>query len=464
MVDSDGFVSRGNETGAALFRLIVEAHEHIPAEAVRENEIASTCETEGSYDEVVYCSVCGTYEFSREAKVLPVAEHQLTKVEAKASSYTESGNKEYWVCSVCEKLFADADGKSETTLEAVTLPVLEREENERPTRPSSGNVKEEPKTETEIVKNEDGSVTTIVTDKTTGESKEITKTADGITSTVVTDEDNIITEVSVEIPAKAVDNEELIVLPVQMPVLYGKQHGTSVEISVSSSANPVRVAIPVEKAGTGTVAVIVREDGTEEIVSSSILTENGLELMLEESATVKIVDNSKYFADVRGANHWSGDSVDFVTSRELFNGTAANQFSPDIAMTRGMILTVLARMEGVDTTDGSIWYEKGVAWAVANGLSDGTNPEGMVTREQLAVILFRYAQMKGISAVTLEENLTGYADDGSISGYAIQAMNWAVSKGIIAGVTETTLEPQSGATRAQVATMLHRFCVMLAQA
>lgn len=121
-------------------------------------------------------------------------------------------------------------------------------------------------------------------------------------------------------------------------------------------------------------------------------------------------------------------------------------------MTRGMIVTVLARFEGVDTTTGSTWYEAGQQWGVANGVSDGTNMDGSLTREQLAAMLWRYAGSPSVS-----NDLSDYTDAGTVSSYAQQAMAWAVEQGIIGGTTATTLSSQSPATRAQVATILMRF-------
>ena len=121
-------------------------------------------------------------------------------------------------------------------------------------------------------------------------------------------------------------------------------------------------------------------------------------------------------------------------------------------MTRGMIVTVLARMEGVDTSTGSAWYEAGQKWAIAEGISDGTNMEQGLTREQLALMLYRYANTPAVSG-----NLNGFADGDSVSSWATQAMTWAIQEGLISGVGNNTLNPQGQASRAQVATILMRF-------
>ena len=165
---------------------------------------------------------------------------------------------------------------------------------------------------------------------------------------------------------------------------------------------------------------------------------------------MKIVDNSRVFADVP-SDSWSAQAVAFTSGREIFLGTGPDTFSPDASMTRGMIVTVLARVAGVDTAGGEAWYTTGRDWAMANGISDGTNLDQNLSREQLAAMLWRYAGCPDAAA-----DMSGYADAAAISGYAHQAMAWCVEQGILVGTTETTLSPQSPATRAQVATVLMR--------
>ncbi len=115
-------------------------------------------------------------------------------------------------------------------------------------------------------------------------------------------------------------------------------------------------------------------------------------------------------------------------------------------------MTVLARFDGHDTEGGSVWYEKGMEWAKTNGVSDGSNPDGNITREQFAAMLYRYAGSPAVSG-----SIDHFTDARKVSSYATDAVRWAVSTGIIGG----TLAPQSNATRAQVATMLMRFCTNL---
>ena len=136
------------------------------------------------------------------------------------------------------------------------------------------------------------------------------------------------------------------------------------------------------------------------------------------------------------------------------NGTSDWTFAPNDATTRGMIVTILARVEGVNTT-GNPWYAAGQKWAMQNDISDGTNMPGVITREQLATILYRYAKQKGYD-VSKSAALTGFSDADKVSGYAFDAMQWAVAEELLKG-SNGMLDPQGSATRAQVATILMRF-------
>ena len=162
------------------------------------------------------------------------------------------------------------------------------------------------------------------------------------------------------------------------------------------------------------------------------------------------------FSDVRESD-WFYEDVAYVYEKGMMNGTGRAAFGPDASTTRGMIVTILARMEGVDTTKGAAWYAAGREWAMKNGISDGTNMEANITREQLATILFRYVVYKGLDLVTLEDNLSRFSDRNEISSYAVSAMNWAVGQGLVKG-SGGKLNPKGNATRAQVAAILHRFC------
>ena len=160
--------------------------------------------------------------------------------------------------------------------------------------------------------------------------------------------------------------------------------------------------------------------------------------------------SSTGYSDV-ASSAWYADAVSAVTQLGLMNGTSATTFSPDAATTRGMLVTILARCAGVDTSAGAVWYETGAAWAVENGVSDGTNMTGGLTREQLVTMLWRYAGSPEAG------ELSGYPDGASVSSWAADAMAWAVGNGIITGTGSGALNPQGSASRAELATILVRF-------
>ena len=259
--------------------------------------------------------------------------------------------------------------------------------------------------------------------------------------------------VEVSLSADVLDNAGDEAVPLPMPAVassgdWDEAPTVTVELTRGFSA---RVEIPVERAATSTVAVLVHDDGTEEIIRASLTTENGVVVTLSNGDTVKIVDNGKYFDDVPDS-HWGADAIDFVSSRELFSGTGEAVFSPDTAMSRAMLVTVLARFEGVDTTGGDTWYGAGRQWAMENGISDGANMDQVLTREQLATMLYRYA-----GSPAADGTITHFSDGDKVSSYAADAMQWAVSHGLIGGMGDNTLNPQGNATRAQVAAILMRF-------
>lgn len=148
---------------------------------------------------------------------------------------------------------------------------------------------------------------------------------------------------------------------------------------------------------------------------------------------------------------WYYDVVMQASEAGLMKGVTDTQFEPNGTLTRAMFWTILARASGVDTEGGESWYAKAQAWAMENGVSDGTDAMGAITREQLATMLWRFA-----SEPTSAYSLSAYTDASSVSDYAETAMAWAVENGIITGMTDTTIEPQGTATRAQCAAMLMR--------
>ena len=159
------------------------------------------------------------------------------------------------------------------------------------------------------------------------------------------------------------------------------------------------------------------------------------------------------FADVTSAD-WFYSDVKYAYETGLMTGTASDAFSPEAPVTRGMVMTILARREGIRTDRYTPWYAAGCEWAKANGISDGSNPEAPVTREQLAAMLYRYAALKGRD-LTAGENLN-FTDASDVSAYALPALQWATGEKILTG-SNGALNPQAPATRAHLAAILHRY-------
>ena len=222
-----------------------------------------------------------------------------------------------------------------------------------------------------------------------------------------------------------------------------------------------------------TVTITVKPDSGYQLDDLTVTDKNGKELKLTDKGNgkytftmpaskvtvtptfVKIAQQptGKTFVDVAKSD-WFADAVAYVTDKGLMNGTGSDTFSPNASTTRGMLMTVLARYAGTDTTDSTPWYQKGMEWAKANGVSDGTNPEVNITREQLVTMLYRYA-----GSPKANGSLDSFSDAASVSSYAVNAMQWAVANGIVNG-SNGKLNPQNNATRAQVAAILMRFCEM----
>ena len=328
---------------------------------------------------------------------------------------------------------------------------------------------------TEVTKHPDGSTTTTVT-RPDGSSVSTTKQPDGSKEQVETAQDGTVTttmehrdgstsitvaagngsltnkaEVSTQRMQEAQQKGEAVALPMPpVPVTWDRSTASAVTVDLPAGIT-ARVEIPVKDVTPGTVAVLVKANGEEEIIKTTVTTQTGAAVKISDGDTVKIIDNSKQFVDVP-STHWGADAVGFVASQTLFSGTGGQKFSPDAPMNRGMIVTVLARLEGVDTASNPVWYEAGRQWAVANGISDGAHLDQDLTREQLALMLYRYAGQPASSGT-----LSGYTDGDKVSDWAVQAMGWAVNEGLISGGGNHTLDPQGQATRAQVAAILQRF-------
>ena len=234
--------------------------------------------------------------------------------------------------------------------------------------------------------------------------------------------------------------------------------GTTVTVTASPSKGYVVDAVKVVDKDGKDVAVTGKDGKYVFTMPASAVTVTG-SFKAETPAPVALP-----FTDVKSGN-WFYDAVKYAYAQGLMTGTSATTFAPNGTMNRAMIVTVLYRLEKSPAVTGASkftdvpagqWYSDAVAWAAANKIVNGYDettfgPMNAVTREQMAAILFRYEQVKGLENVTLEENLNRFPDQNKISAYAIPALQWAVGQKIINGNADGTMDPTGTATRAQVA-------------
>ena len=336
---------------------------------------------------------------------------------------------------------------------------------------SSGGSDSNPIIKTETKNNADGSTTKTetrrdgsVTQTTTGKDGSVSKTetkpngssvtenkaADGSTGTVKIDK-NGQTEAAAKVSGKAVEDAkksgEAVKAPVEVKASRDSSTAPTVKVELPKGAGETKVEIPVSNVKSGTVAVLVHPDGTEEILKNSIPTEDGIQLTVDGNATVKIVDNSKGFIDTQ--DHWAEDAIDFVSARGLVNGMSATIYAPNNSTTRAQLWTILARQNDADLSGGSIWYEKAQNWAKSEGVSDGANPNAAINRAQMVTMLWR---AMGQPAAGGAANFT----DVSADSYYAQAVAWAIENGITTGVGGGKFDPTGACTRAQIAAFLAR--------
>ena len=245
--------------------------------------------------------------------------------------------------------------------------------------------------------------------------------------------------------------------------------GSTVNKINSSNDEDTEVQQPVVIVGNGG-KVTLSEDGT----SATITPDSGYAVKsvllngkdkgvvtslkgLKTGDTVAVTfeaasEKTNRFVDVNESD-WFYSVVNSAAENGLMTGTSENTFSPKSYTTRGMLMTILARKAGVDTAQSSPWYQKGLDWAKEKGVSDGTNPEGYITRQQLAVMLYRAAGSPEVTG-----NLDAFTDKAEVSEYAENALIWAVDNGIMNGKGKGILDPTSNATRAEMAAMIMRYC------
>ena len=377
-----------------------EPNGHKAGAAVRENEVAATCVNGGSYDEVVYCSVCKA-EMTREAKTTEALGHDYIDHDGKAATCTEKGWKAYQTCSRCDY----------TSYQEI---------------PATGH--------TEVV---DAAV-------------EPTCTEPGKTGGKHCSVCNEVLVAQTEVPAKG--HTEVVDAAVEPTCTEpGKTEGKHCSV-----CNEILVA-------------------QTEIPAKGHKYENGVCTVCGAKDPDYVEPEQPWvnpFKDVKEAD-WFFDGVKFANQNGLFNGTAPDMFSPDDAMTRAMLVTVLWRLDGktaatkasafVDVPANE-YYTDAVAWAAENGIVNGVDathfaPNDEVTREQIAAILFRYAENKGVDT-SKRADLNAFPDANKVSDYAKDALAWANAEGLVKGSKENGkdyLDPTGSATRAQVATILARY-------
>ena len=320
------------------------------------------------------------------------------------------------------------------------------------TNPDGSVTKTETKSDGTVVETttgKDGSTTKTETKKD-GSSVTESKDAAGSTGTVKTDK-NGQTTAETTLSSKAIEdakrNGEPVKAPVEVKASRNSNTAPTVKVELPKGAGETKVEIPVSNVKPGTVAVIVHPDGTEEIVKNSLPTEDGIQLTVNGSETVKIVDNSKDFIDTR--NHWAKDAIDFVSARGLVSGMSGTTYAPDASTTRAQLWTILARQNDADLNGGNTWYEKAQLWSKNKGISDGANPDGTINRAQMVTMLWR---TMGQPTAGGTANFTDVPADS----YYASAVAWAVENGITDGVGDGRFDPTATCTRAQIATFLRR--------
>lgn len=373
--------------------------------------------------------------------------HELVHHEAVAAGCETSGSVEYWHCAVCGKNFADADGERE--LESVTIAAsghsLAYHERVAPTYSAEGRA---------------------------------AHYACVVCGALFLDAaaEQLVSAEALVIPK--------LVRPQNPPSTPSQPESPALEIAetthgvvVVSTAHPdygeVVTIVPQPESGYVVETVTVTDADGEALVVTAL--EDGTYQFIQPRGMVTIsVTFAKKpveplpFVDV-AAEDWYGDAVATVYARGLMTGTAEDTFAPELAATRGMVVSILHRLAGSPTVNAEVfedvavddWYGQAVAWAASEGIASGTSaetfsPNAAVTREQLAALLCNFAAQQGVDT-TARSDLSNFDDAATVSDWAQEVVSWAHAEGLLAGTSATTLSPQGEATRAQLAAMLVRF-------
>lgn len=390
------------------------------------NDDGSTTKTETKKDGTVIETTTGKDGSVTKTETKAETKPDGTKAKTKSETVTnKDGSK------------VESETRTETKKDGTVT------ESKTETITSKDGMKSETKSETKIDKN--GVTSGTETTKTT--------TANGSTGMTVTTIKNGESKTAAEakVSSKAVEdakkNGEAVKAPVEVEATRNSGTAPTVKVELPKGAGATKVEIPVSNATPGTVAVLVHPDGTEELLKDSIPTENGIQLTVNDGATVKIVDNSKDFIDTQ--DHWAKDAIDFVSARGLVNGMTATSYAPNNSTTRAQLWTILARQNDADLTGGATWFENAQNWAKTKGISDGANPNAAINRAQMVTMLWR-AEGQPVAG-----GAASFTDVSADSYYA-QAVSWAVENGITTGVGGGHFDPAATCTRAQIAAFLAR--------
>lgn len=373
--------------------------------------------------------------------------HELIHHEAVAADCETSGSVEYWHCAVCGKDFADADGGQE--LESVTIAAsghsLAYHERVAPTYGAEGRAAHY--------------ACAVCGELFLDEAAEQPVSAEGLV-----------------IPKLERPQNPPVTLPEpESPTLEIAEttHGAVVVSTAQPDYGEVVTIVSQPEPGYAVEAVTVADADGEALVVTAL--EDGTYQFTQPRGTVTIsVTFAKKpveplpFVDV-AAEEWYGDAVATVYARGLMTGTAEDTFAPELAATRGMVVSILHRLAGSPTVSAEVfadvaaddWYGQAVAWAANEGIASGTSaetfsPNAAVTREQLAALLCNFAAQQGVDT-TARSDLSCFDDAATVSDWAQDAVSWAHAEGLLVGTSATMLAPQGEATRAQLAAMLVRF-------
>ena len=327
--------------------------------------------------------------------------------------------------------------------------------------------------------NDKGTVSKVTTAKTTTTAPDGTKTetvtviteaemTNGTTGKVVADEQGNTISAEATVSQAAIEAVAKSGEPIEIPVTVNAASGATVSISLEGAdeGSKLWVEIGTTETAPGNVAYLKLADGVTKLLTTC--KTGSVIVPVTGDCEVIVKDNSKTFTDVE-ASAWYGNSVKFVTAREIFNGNGDGTFAPAATMNRAMAAQILYNLDGSakagdgtsfsDVTAGD-WFNGAVGWAsglgVITGYDGAYNPLNTVTRQDLVTILYRYAKAAGYDVSAGRVDLTAYADGAEVASYAADAMRWAIAVGLVNGYEDNTLRPTATATRAEVAAIMQR--------